>query len=242
MGGFVLAGAVGAIAIMGGLAIAGRLHAGIKRFSWYDSAVACVSACGAMAFIPAFKLAGVATVAVIYAAAPILAAFLAWGILRERPSGRVMAASLVALGGVGVIMLGAISGGSIIGTGLVFAMTVCVAVSITMYRARPGTQVLLPVAMSCVLVLPVSVVFGAPLDSTSVDIAVLSIFGVVFALAASCLMAGAKYVPAGETALLSNIEVPLAPILGYLILGEIPAATTIVGGGIIIAAVVWSQR
>jgi drug/metabolite transporter (DMT)-like permease len=40
---------------------------------------------------------------------------------------------------------------------------------------------------------------------------------------------------------MSKIEVTLASVLGYLILGEIPAATTIIGGGIVIAAVLWSQ-
>jgi drug/metabolite transporter (DMT)-like permease len=53
---------------------------------------------------------------------------------------------------------------------------------------------------------------------------------------------GTNNVPAGEVAMMSKIEVTLASVLGYLILGEVPAATTIIGGGIVIAAVLWSQR
>ena len=57
---------------------------------------------------------------------------------------------------------------------------------------------------------------------------------------------GARHVRAAELALLSLAEFIVSPILGWLIVGEIPSAATLVGGAIILGAVgglaVWSLR
>ena len=46
---------------------------------------------------------------------------------------------------------------------------------------------------------------------------------------------GSRVVPAAELALLSNIEVMLAPVWVWLVLGETASATTLLGGGILLA-------
>lgn len=48
---------------------------------------------------------------------------------------------------------------------------------------------------------------------------------------------GSRVVPAAELALLSNIEVVLAPILVWLFLGETASTATFVGGTVVVAAV-----
>jgi len=48
--------------------------------------------------------------------------------------------------------------------------------------------------------------------------------------------------PSAETALLSTLEMPLAPILAYLILAEAPTVQVLAGGLIILISVIWSQR
>ncbi len=53
-------------------------------------AVAIVGASGTAAFIPAFKLTTMANVMLIYAAAPLIAALLAWIWIKERMTIRVM--------------------------------------------------------------------------------------------------------------------------------------------------------
>ena len=66
-------------------------------------------------------------------------------------------------------------------------------------------------------------------------------FGLVFAVASVTLMEGAKRISAAQTALLSVLETPLAPILALLILAEMPATTSLIGGGMIFCAVIWAQ-
>ena len=69
----------------------------------------------------------------------------------------------------------------------------------------------------------------------------LVLFGLVFAVASITLMEGAKRISAAQTALLSVLETPMAPILAFLILAEMPATTSLIGGGMIFCAVVWAQ-
>ena len=41
--------------------------------------------------------------------------------------------------------------------------------------------------------------------------------------------------------MLSTLEAPLAPVLAWLVLAELPSVATVVGGSIILVAVVSSQ-
>ena len=51
--------------------------------------------------------------------------------------------------------------------------------------------------------------------------------------------AGSRYLPAAELALLSLTEVLLGPIWVWLGVGEVPSRPTLIGGAIVLAAVVW---
>ncbi len=73
------------------------------------------------------------------------------------------------------------------------------------------------------------------------ELAILSAFGLVFAVASVTLAEGARRIPAGETALLSVLETPLAPLFGWLFFLEIPPVTTFIGGALILVAVVATQ-
>ena len=49
---------------------------------------------------------------------------------------------------------------------------------------------------------------------------------------------GSRLIPAAETALISALETPLAPLWVWLAFGETVSAQTLVGGAIVMAAVV----
>lgn len=55
------------------------------------------------------------------------------------------------------------------------------------------------------------------------------------------LAEGMKRVPAGEAALLSALETPLAPLLGWMFFAEIPANMTFLGGAVILVAILATQ-
>ena len=95
--------------------------------------------------------------------------------------------------------------------------------------------------MSSIVLLPLGMMYGDPFAIPLYDFAVLAAFGLIFAIASVTLAEGVKRIPAGETALLSALETPLAPLFGWFFFMEIPASTTFLGGVIILVAVLSTQ-
>jgi drug/metabolite transporter (DMT)-like permease len=198
-------------------------------------------AAGTVAFIPAFKLSSVANVVLIYAAAPFVAAIMSWVFIKEAPSRTVLIASLAAFAGVLIIVSGSLGSGALLGDALALFMTLMMSATMVVYRKHPDTTAALPAALSSVVLLPVALMFGAPMLAPTAEMPILVLFGLVFAIASVTLSEGARRLPSAETALISTLEVPLAPVLALLILSEMPSIQGIIGGIIILCAVLWSQ-
>lgn len=207
-----------------------------------DGLIASVAwASGAIAYIYAFKLTSIANVSLIYGSAPLMCALWAWLMLKERPRKIVLASSLFAFAGVAVVGYGSLGSGNLIGDLLAVWMTFTVAVQFAIFRKDPQISAVGTTILSSLIALVPCLIFGAPFTVGWGEIAVLALFGLVLFLAASMLMEGSKYLPASETALVSNLEVPVQPVLAYLVFTELPPAATFVGGAIIIAAVLTTQ-
>lgn len=234
-------GIFAAVVTIAWLAARGVITREARRFGWPEVLATILMAAGTAAFISAFKLTSVANVALIYAGAPFFAAAIAWVWLREAPGRKVMAASVAAFGGVALIVGGSFNGGGIAGDALALFMTVMMAGAMVVYRRWPDTGTALPAAASSLVLIPFAYALSAPFEAAAGDIALIACFGVIFAAASIMLMAGAARLPSAEAALLSALETPLAPIWAWLILSEVPAATTLTGGAVIMAAVVASR-
>lgn len=219
----------------------GDLRAEVAGFRGPAILVTLLNAAGTAAFIPAFKLTSIANVSMIWGTAPLLTALLAWLVLNERPSRTVVVASVVAMIGVMVVVSGSFGGGDIIGDALAFWMTLMIAGVMVAYRRWPQTPVALPNALGSVLLLPISLWISAPMLVSGSEVMILTAFGLMFAVASVALSMGARILPAAETALLSGLETPLAPVLAILILSEMPSVASMIGGAMIMAALVYSQ-
>ena len=204
-------------------------------------AVALIGASGTAAFIPAFKLTTMANVMLIYAAAPLIAALLAWAWIRERMSLRVILGCFGVILGVAIIVQGSFGSVNLRGDLLALWMTTAMATLMAIYRRFPKTPAAGPAALSSMVLLPVAIFFGDPLAIPLFDFFVTAAFGLFFAIASVTLAEGMKRVPAGETGLLSALETPLALLFGWLFFAEIPATATFLGGFIILTAVLATQ-
>lgn len=205
-------------------------------------AVCVVGAIGTAAFIPAFKLTSIANVSLIYAISPLIAAVLAWLAIGERITVRVLIGSLCALGGVGIIVSGSIGTMSLRGDALALVMTAAMATIMVIYRKYPDTPGAGPSVLQSLFLLPPAFIFGAPLRTAPFEICVLAAFGLLFAIASVTLAEGAKRVPSGQTALLSALETPLAPILAFAVFAEVPSMATLIGGSVVLIAVLISIK
>ena len=199
--------------------------------------VAIVGASGTMAFIPSFKFTTIANVSLIWAAAPFVTAAIAWVWLRERPTKVVLISSLIAFVGVVTIVSGSLGSLHLHGDLLALWMTIAMSIYMCIYRRYPNTPAAGPAALMSLILVPIGFVFGEPLVASMTEIAIMASFGLVFSIASITLAEGARRLPASETALISAIETPLAPIWAFFLFSEYPAASTIMGGIIILTAV-----
>ena len=234
-------GLSGAGFILGYLAGRGQLWREVHALNGPAIGATLLLALGASAFITAFKYTSVANVTVIYATTPFIAAGLSWLALRERPGVREMLASSLAFGGIALLMSDEIGSGSMLGNALSVWMSVMVAGCMVIYRRWPSTSSTMPVVLSSILSLPACLIFGDPLAVGDRDLIPLIAFGFVFAVSLVTMNEGARRLPSAENALLSTMETPLALVLAYLILSEVPTPRTMVGASIVLAAVLWSQ-
>lgn len=205
-------------------------------------AVGIIGAIGTAAFIPSFKLTSIANVSLIYAAAPLIAALMAWLWIGERITRRTLTGALCALGGVGVIVTGSFGSVNLMGDALALVMTTAMATIMVIYPVYPQTPGAGPSVLQSLFLIPTAFIFGTPFQTTPSEIAILAAFGLLFAIASVTLAEGAKRVPSAQTALLSALETPLATLFAFFIFAEIPATATLIGGAVVLVAVVLSIK
>lgn len=208
------------------------------RLGWQGWLLATVGAAASLAFISAFKFGFVANAAIIYATAPFAAATLAWVILGERFRVQTMAAAAVSLVGVSIMVGSGITGGNPLGDAMGIVMTLLAALYMVLIRRFRDTPVVWAGAVSAFMLFALGWLVTDPLAVTPPDIALLVAFGASFALAVILWTEGARLIPATEAGLLGSAEVPFAIFFAWLLLAEIPPATSIIGGTIVLAAVV----
>ncbi len=219
----------------------GRLQSEWRGMGQWGWIVAIVIAGASTCYLAAFKYTAITNVSLIYAVTPLLAAGLAWGLLKERPSLQVMICSLAALAGVFVIVAGSLGSVQMLGDTLALGMAIGSALILLMYRAYPDTPTVMPTIVSSVILLPIAAAMSNPLQTAFSDILVLAVFGFVFSFGAVLFVEGARRLPSGESALLSTMEVPIAPVLAWLVLGERVGLQVALGGIIVFSAVILSQ-
>lgn len=223
------------------LVVTGRLRSELFAFRWPAVLAAALGAVATAAFLNAFKLTSVANVALIWAVAPFVTAILAWIAIRERPGARTMIAAGLSVCGVLIVVVGSFGNGGVFGDILAGVMVVLMSASMVVFRVWPKTPASLTSALSSVFLLPFGWMLSDRTSSAPGDLLVLLCFGLFFAFASVTLFEGVRRIPAAKASLIGTIETPLAPIWAFLLLSEIPPATTIAGGSVILAAVLWSQ-
>ena len=216
----------------------GRPVEAFRGMGWAGLGVAGCTAVASGTFIVALNHATVANVLFMQALSPILAALLAWLALGEAVSRRTALAMAIAVLGVGFMVGGPDTGGAF-GVGASFLMTLAFAVAIVITRHRRDISMAPAICLSQVIVLAVAAPFASPSTIDAHDLVFLVLLGVgQMGLGLAFLTMGARLLPAGEVALITLLEVVLGPLLVWITVGETPAATTLLGGAVVVLAVV----
>jgi drug/metabolite transporter (DMT)-like permease len=198
---------------------------------------ACVAVASG-AFIVALNHTTVAHVLFIQAIAPVLAALIARVALGEPISARTGVAMVVAVAGV-ALMVGGPGGGSVLGDGLSVTMALAFAISIVISRHRRDVSMLPATCLAQLFLVVAFLPFAAPAAATGDDLLALGALGAgQIGLGLAFLTIGARLIPAAQVALITLVEVVLGPLWVWLAVDERPTTATLVGGAVVVVAVV----
>lgn len=209
------------------------------RFDRAGLLAAILSAAATLAFIPSLRLTSVANVAVIHGALPLITVVLSGLIFAERMSRRTIGLCLAMALGAIIIFGGSTSSGiRLAGDGLALMMTISMALMTIAFR-RSRVPSVLPViwlSNAIAMLAGMAVAPSLALDAKQAFItACFALFQISFGLI--LYARGARLLPPPETALLSLFEVPLSGVWVWLAFDQRPALQTVVGGGVILVAV-----
>jgi len=220
----------------------GRVRDAFRSVGLAGVGVALCVAIASGAFIGALNHTNVARVLFILAVAPVLAAVLARLTLGEPITRRSFFAMALALAGVS-LMLGAPGEGSPAGDGLAFLAALAFAAMVVITRWRHDVSMAPATCLSQVILVVAFLPFASPGQIAGDDIGWLAALGIgQIGLGFALLTVGARLIPAAQVGLITLLEVVLGPLWVWLALDERPSTLTLVGGAVVIVAILVQTR
>ena len=199
-----------------------------------------VAACMALAstcFILSLARTSVADTLLLLSVGPYVTGLLGWLLLGERVRPRTWLSMGVALAGAAVMVSDSYNRGALTGNLLALVTASSFALAIVFIRRHPEIQMAPAAALGMALTALVALPLADPLATPPRDLALLAFFGAgQFAGGFLLFTAGARLIPAAESALIGMLETVLGPLWVWLVVNEQPGATTLIGGTLILAA------
>ena len=184
----------------------------------------------------------VANAVFLYSAAPFFAALLGWLALGERVPMTTWVAMGLAGAGIFVMIGGGIEGGRMDGN--IAALISAAGFAVFSVSLRWGhVEDSLPIVLmggilSMIAAFGLAPLLGQTVAANPHDIAVAMALGAVVLTGGMMLYTyGSKALPTAELTLMSSIENILAPLWVWLLLGETASSATLLGGAMVLAAV-----
>ncbi|MDK1489113.1 DMT family transporter [Sinorhizobium sp. 7-81] len=187
-----------------------------------------------------------ANVVFVLAFTSMFAAILSWIFLKERPSNATLLTMAIMVFGVGVIVQDGLESGHLFGDAMAGCSAFLLASAITISRKSGRDMALVPLTTA---IFPAIAAF-ALLPTSGISIAepgyILFNGLIMIPLAFFCLATGPRYLSAPEVGMFYLLETILAPIWVWIVFSETPTTQTLVGGAILILALIghsfWQMR
>ncbi len=211
-----------------------------RYMGWPGLAVALCFATASTSFIVALKYTSVANILLIQAGVPLIAALIAWIIFREKVSGPTWLAIAVVIAGVGVMVSESFTGEvSPIGDSLALLIAFCFATATVITRRYAHVRMAPAVCTGTIIAAIFSGAMASSLATSSYDTGLLFVFGALnLGLGLALFVTGARLLPSPIAALIGTAEPMLGPLWVWIFLNEVPTRLTLIGGGIILIALI----
>lgn len=200
--------------------------------------VAALYGLASITFISAVFNTSTANLVFILAFNTMFAALLSWIFLKERPRPATLVAMAAMLVGVLIIVGDGIGSGNFIGDMFALASAFLLASAITITRAS-GKDMGFTALVAVILPFCVAL-FMVQKTGFQVEAPWWIIFNgaVIMPVSFYCLANGPKYISGPEVAMFYLLETVLAPVWVWMIFAEIPSRNSLIGGAILIVALV----
>lgn len=190
-------------------------------------------------FILALEATTVANTVVIMSATPLFAGAAAWMVLHEPMNRLTLASMLAACGGIALMVVDSLSAGHLLGDLLALGVALTQAFNVVILRHGRALNLIPALGLAGLISALAALPFAAPLAVSLHDLGILAFLGAVqLGLGLILFSIGVRHVPVAVAGLLSLLETVLSPLWAWLGVGERPSDLALLGGSVVIAALV----
>lgn len=195
--------------------------------------------CASITFMLAVFNTTTANLVFILAFNPMFSALLAWWLVGEKPKPQTFAAMIVMIGGVAMIVSDSVETGNLTGDLLALASSMILAGAITASRKARTDMGFAPLFAAVVPSMIGLFMVGGPSGLVLGEPGWLVLNGlIIIPIAFWCLATGPRFISGPEVAMFYLLETILAPIWVWIIFAEAPGTRGLIGGAIIVTALV----
>lgn len=209
----------------------------LLRCGWAGLGCALCYCISTICFLQAISLAGAASTLMIYSVSPLVAGLASWAWLGERLPLRSVLAIAVSAVGIALIVSDDSPGANLTGNLFALAGAALLAFNFTLARSRPAIDMSPALMPGALLAAGFAFVAGGTPALQDAELIVLAMMaGVLLPLGFMLVQLGPRRIGAAEVGLLLLLEVVLGPVWVWLVLDEAPGPTVLVGGAVVIVA------
>lgn len=193
-----------------------------------------------ISFVVALKYTTVANILLVQAGGPLIAASLAFFLFREQVSLATWAAIALVIVGIGVMVSDSFSGHvSPIGDTLAVVIALVFAVATVITRRFSHVEMIPAVTFGVAVACGIAFFNVSNFAVSSFDMLVLFAFGAInLGGGLAMFVGGARLIPAAIASIIGTAEPVLGPVWTWLVHGETPSIHAIIGGVIVIVALI----
>jgi drug/metabolite transporter (DMT)-like permease len=220
-----------------------RLPERMRAMGWPGIVTGLLFALMFISFILALSTTTVANTLVLGSVSPFVAALFGRLFLLEAVLPRTWIAMIAALAGIVVMFFDSISGGVWTGNLIALCIPIAFATSVVILRkSRAEVDMIPSIFLAGIFSMILTLPFAMPLSVSPGDLGLLATMGVVqLGLGLMLFMLAVPYLSSAEITLLSVLEIIFGVVSTWMLVGERPANATLLGGGIVIGALVANQ-
>lgn len=194
-------------------------------------------------FILAMAHTTVANTLIVVSSAPFLSALFGWLWLRERVPPRTWIAMAIAMTGITVMFIGAVSHERWLGAAIALVVPLGFGLNVVLLRRMHATVDMIPgILLAGIISAIVTLPFALPFEADLRDLVLLALMGAVqLGLGCVLMVIASRHLAAAEIGLTSILETVFGTLSVWALVGERPGNAALIGGAMVIGALAANQ-